>query len=110
MWRLLEFYWRITKDANKQVSTRTKHIEIAEHSIREFCTENTEWITRGMVMRVSSEENTSDMCTKNVDVDTFKYHEKEIDNGFLRLQQKIFDSGKLSKIENQKLLGGISSK
>jgi len=95
---------------NKQVSSRTKHIEIAEHSIREFCTENTEGITRGMVMRVSSEENTSDICTKNVDAATFKYHEKEIDYGFLRLRQKIFDSEKLSKIKNQKLLGGMSSK
>jgi len=70
---------------NKQVSSRTNHIEIAEDSIREFCTENTEGITRGMVMRVSSKENTSDICTKNVDVATFKYHEKEIDNA-----QKVF--------------------
>jgi len=95
---------------NKQVSSRTKHIEIAEHSIREFCTENTEEITRGMVMRVSSEENTSDICTKNVDVATFKYHEEEIDGGFQRLRQKIFNFEKLSKIENQRLLGGMSSK
>jgi len=60
-------------------------------------------------MRVSSEENTSDICTKNVDVATFKYHEEEIDGGFQRLRQKIFYSEKLSKIENQRLLGGMSS-
>ena len=96
---------------NKQVSSRTKHIDIAMHSIREFCSENDDGITRGTVMRVSSEENTSDICTKNVDVATFKYHEEEIDKGFPRLRQKVFGNGGfISKIENdQKLLGGMSS-
>ena len=42
---------------NKQVSSRTKHIDIAMHSIREFCSMNDYGITRGKVMRVSSEEN-----------------------------------------------------
>jgi hypothetical protein len=94
---------------NKQVSSRTKHIDIAMHSIREFCSENVEGITRGAVMRVSSEENTSDICTKNTDVATFKYHEEEIDSGFSRLRQKVFDSGIAAKLENQRLLGGMSS-
>ena len=94
---------------NKQVSSRTKHIDIAMHSIREFCSENVEGITRGAVMRVSSEENTSDICTKNTDVATFKYHEEEIDKGFSRLRQKVFDSGLAAKLENQRLLGGMSS-
>ena len=65
--------------------------------------------TRGAVMRVSSEENTSDICTKNTDVATFKYHEEEIDKGFSRLRQKVFDSGLAAKLENQRLLGGMSS-
>ena len=94
---------------NKQVSSRTKHIDIAMHSIREFCSENDNGITRGMVMRVSSEENTSDICTKNADVATFRYHEEEIDNGFPRLRQKVFDSSTMKKVENQKLLGRMSS-
>ena len=95
---------------NKQVSSRTKHIDIAMHSIREFCSENLEGITRGAVVRVDSEENTSDICTKNTDVATFKYHEEEIDSGFLRLRQKVFDSGLAGKLENQRLLGGMLSK
>ena len=94
---------------NKQVSSRTKHIEIAEHSIREFCSENIEGITRSVIMRVSSEENTSDICTKNVDVTAFKYHEEEIDNGFPRLRQKIYDGAEyLLTTGNQRLLGGMS--
>ena len=95
---------------NKQVSSRTKHIDIAMHTIREFCSENLEGITRGAVVRISSKENTSDICTKNTDIATFKHHEEEIDNGFLRLRQKVFDSGLADKLENQKLLGGMSSK
>ena len=95
---------------NKQVSSRTKHIDIAMHTIREFCSENLEGITRGVVVRISSKENTSDICTKNTDIATFKHHEEEIDNGFLRLRQKVFDSGLADKLENQKLLRGMSSK
>ena len=72
---------------------------------------NEDGITRGKVMRVSSEENTSDICTKNVDVATFKYHEEEIDNGFSRLRQKVFGkNGFLSENNHdQKLLGGMLS-
>ena len=80
------------------------------HSIREFCSENVEGITCGAVMRVSLEENTLDICTKNTNVATFKYHETEIDNGFPRLRQKVFDSKEIDKFENQRLLGGMSSK
>ena len=94
---------------NKQVSSRTKHIDIAIHSIREFCSRDVEGITRGAVMWISSEENTSDICTKNLDVATFKYHEEEIDNGFLRLRQKIFDPDTVKKLGDQKLLGGMLS-
>jgi len=72
---------------NKQVSLRT----VAMHSIQEFCSENVEGITRCAVARVSSKK-TSDICT-NVDINTFKYHEEEVDNRFPRLRQKVFDSG-----------------
>ena len=72
---------------------------------------NDDGITRGKVMRVSSEENTSDICTKNVDVATFKYHAEEIDNGFPRLRQKVFgkDGFIQSDDHDQKLLGGMLS-
>jgi len=60
-------------------------------------------------MRVSSEDNTSDIYTKNTDVTTFKYYDIEIDLGFLRLRQKVFDSNESDKLENQRLLGGMSS-
>ena len=45
-------------------------------------------MARGAVVRVSSEENTSDICPKNSDVATSKYHEEEFDMAFLRLRQK----------------------
>jgi len=61
---------------NKQVSSRTKHIDIAMHSFSEFYSENVEGITRGAVVRVNSKENTSDICPINVDIATFKYHEE----------------------------------
>ena len=62
-------------------------------------------------MRVSLEENTSDICTKNVDVATFKHHKEEIDKGFLRLRQKVFGNrGWISKMkDDQKLLGGMGT-
>ena len=60
-------------------------------------------------MRVSLEENTSDICTKIVDVATFKYHEVEINNGFPRLRQKVFGADSLYEIENQRFLGGMLS-
>ena len=93
---------------NKQVSSRTNHIDIAMHTIREFCSENLKDITRGAVVRISSKENTSDICTKSTDVAIFKYHEEEIDNGFLRLRQTVFESGLADKLDNLKLLGGMT--
>ena len=76
-------------------------------SLTEICSRNVEGITHGSVMRIRLEENTSDICTKNVDVATFKYHKEEIDNGFLRLRQKIFYSNTVKKLGDQKLLGGM---
>lgn len=70
---------------NKQVGKRTKHIDIHHHFIREF-TSMTNGRIRGKVISVKSEDNVSDIGTKNVDVDTYKRHEYEIDNGFPKLR------------------------
>ena len=81
--------------ANKQVSKRTKHIDLKHHSIREF-TEIEDGIQQGEIMKIELEKNTADVGTKNVEVKLFKKHEKEIDEGMPRLRERIYrDNGTL---------------
>ena len=77
---------------NKQVSQRTKHIDVAAHFIREFCSpERGTGKVRGTIEKIDTKENPSDICTKNTDVKCFEYHADDINNGFPRLRQKVFD-------------------
>lgn len=55
------------------------------------------------------EDNTADICTKNTDVKTFKYHEKEIDGGFPLLKKKVFGKGGIVETLKQNLFGGMLS-
>ena len=64
---------------------------------------------QGHVEKVKTEDNTTDICTKNTDVKTFKYHEKEIDEGFPVLKKKVFGKGGIVENLKQKLFGGMSS-
>ena len=57
--------------------------------------------------KIGTEENTSDICTKNTDVKTFKYHGKEIDEGFPNLKKKVFGPGGTIDGLSQKLFGGL---
>ena len=60
---------------NQQVSMRTKHIDVRAHFIRD-CIKNN-WIT---VKKIKTENNVSDIMTKNCDVETFLRHvEKNLD-------------------------------
>ena len=92
---------------NKQVGMRTKHIDIQYHFVREFCNENSDGIVECHVEKIGTEENTSDICTKNTDVKTFKYHGKEIDEGFPNLKKKVFGPGGMTDGLSQKLFGGL---
>ena len=54
---------------NKQVSQRTKHIDVAAHYIHEFCSpEKGTGKVRGTIEKIDTKENPSDICTKNMDV------------------------------------------
>ena len=77
---------------NKQVSHRTKHIDVAAHFIREFCSpEKRTGKFRGTIEKIDTKENLSDICTKNTDVKCFEHHADDINNGSPKLRQKVFD-------------------
>ena len=57
---------------NKQVSKRTKHMDLKHHFIREF-TECQDGIQQGKIFKIESEFNTADIGTKNVEE---KMHEE----------------------------------
>ena len=61
---------------NKQVSNRTKHIDIRHHFIRE-AREN----GQVEVEHVPGEDNASDVLTKNPSVSSFKINSSKILNG-----------------------------
>jgi hypothetical protein len=64
---------------NKQVSKRTKHIDIKFQFICSFIEEN-DGVQQGEVFKIHTSQNTADIGTKHLDVDAFKMHEKELDN------------------------------
>lgn len=86
---------------NKQVSQRTKHIDIRYHFLRDFTDKGKESCGRGMMMKVKGAENYADIFTKNVDTNTFNHLGEEIDNGLMRFR---LDYDK----EIHQQLGGIS--
>ena len=73
---------------NLQVSQRTKHIDTKFHFIREFISTSNE-IQYGKLFKIDTKYNTADIGTKNVDVQTFIRHEKEIDQGMVELRKYI---------------------
>ena len=94
---------------NKQVSQRTKHIDVAAPFIQEFCSPDRNGLTRGIITKIDMSENPADIFTKKTDVKTFQQHAEEIKNGFPLLRQKAFcDNGTVVRNIDQKLLGGMS--
>jgi hypothetical protein len=79
---------------NQQVGSRTKHIDVRHHYIREMR-------ERGQVevMFVRSEKNSSDILTKNVPEKLLVAHAKDIRNGNLRC-----------RVEWDELVGNIEAK
>jgi hypothetical protein len=61
---------------NKQVSKRTKHIDLKHHFIREF-TECQDGIQQEKIFKIESEFNTADIRTKNVEARLFNRHEEK---------------------------------
>ena len=62
---------------NKQVSPRTKHINIRQHYIREHLTRK-----YGEIRKIKSEDNLADILSKNVSVKLFERLANGILNGF----------------------------
>jgi hypothetical protein len=95
---------------NKQVSQRTKHIDLRYHFIREFTKKNSEGIGKGILAKVHTKENYADLMTKNVDTKIYEYLGDDIDNGLYRFRrEKLSDNdfiqsqvGGMSKIINYK--------
>jgi len=75
--------------ANKQVSKRTKHIDLKHHYIREF-TEMRDGKQDGQVYKINTKDNTADIGTKNVDIQTFIKHAKELDEGMPKLRERVY--------------------
>ena len=75
---------------NKQVSNRTKHIDLKYHYIREFTEKTHDNKQQGIIFKIDTKENTADIGTKNVEVGLFNRHEFEIDNGMPELREKVF--------------------
>ena len=61
---------------NKQVSPRTKHIDVRYHILRYLYDEN-----RLKVNKVKSEDNLSDGLTKNTGLELFKSHTEVVLTG-----------------------------
>ena len=77
---------------NQHVSSRTKHIDIREHYVREHIQE------LGKIVPIKSENNLADVLTKNVTVTTFQRLGTAILNGFKGFEE-MFDFAK-QKREN----------
>ena len=92
---------------NKQVRERTKHIDLKHHFIREFI-DDKDGTQQGEIFKIRTSDNTADVGTKNVEVQLFKKHEEEIDNGMPNLREKIFGKdGVLTKIFSGGMSDGI---
>ena len=74
---------------NRQVSKRTKHIDLKHHFIREF-TEEKDGCKQGEIFKIESEFNTSDIGTKNLDIKSFKRHAQELDDGMPMLRERVY--------------------
>ena len=75
---------------NKQVSKRTKHIDLKHHFIREF-TEDRNGYQQGKIFKIETAFNTADIGTKNVEKHLFIKHAHEINNGGMpMLRERIY--------------------
>ena len=69
---------------NKHVSSRTKHIDIRQHYVREHL--NDEF---GIIQKIDSIANFADILTKNANVKTFEKFSNPILNGFRDYEDKF---------------------
>ena len=68
---------------NQQISQRTKHIDIRHHYLRDLHSEG-----RLDVRFIRSEDNPSDIATKNTDVKTHEKHASDVRNGTMKCRME----------------------
>ena len=73
---------------NKQVSKRTKHMNLKHHFIREF-TKDRNGYQQGKSFKIDTTFNTADIGTKNVEKHLFIKHAHEINNDMLLMGCQI---------------------
>ena len=87
---------------NKQVSQRTKHIDLRYHFLREFTNKGKETCGLGVMRKVFGKENYADLMTKNTDGATFNYLGNDLDKGLKRFREEVYEDEIIQQ------LGGMS--
>ena len=86
---------------NKQVSQRTKHIDLRYHFIWDFMSEGEDGCAKGKLVKVDGTENFADLMTKNVDGKTFDHLVSNVVKGFKKFRDKY-------NVNVNQQLGGMS--
>ena len=81
---------------NRQVSKRTKHIDLKHQFIREV-TEVSNRVQQGVICKVHADLNTAGIGTKNFDVKVFKRHATELDLGMPMLRKRVYGENGILK-------------
>jgi hypothetical protein len=96
--------------SNKQVSQRTKHIDLRYHFVRNFIKKEEDGSSKAILAKVHTKENYADLMTKNVEMSIYEYLGDDVDNGLMRFRnEKLNDKdfiqsqvGGMSRIVNYK--------
>ena len=72
---------------NLHVSSRTKHIDIRKHYVRDHLKQG-----KGEILKIDSEDNFADILTKNVSVKVFEKLSKGLLNGFIGYENRFLFS------------------
>ena len=88
---------------NKQVSQRTKHIDLRYHFLRDFTAKKDGKAARGIMLKVDGKNNYADLMTKNTDGQTFNHLGEDIDKGMKRLREETYEEYVVQQ------LGGMSA-
>ena len=98
---------------NKQVSQRTKHIDVRYHFLRDFTKKGNSSCEKGKLLKVDGKLNYADLMTENTDGTTFKFLGEDIDKGMTMLRDKyegniIQKLGGMSEIEKLEVTDDVS--
>ena len=98
---------------NKQVSQRTKHIDVRYHFLRDFTWKGNNSCEKGKLMKVDGKLNYADLMTKNTDGTTFKFLGEDIDKGMTMLRDNYDEDiiqklGGMSEVEKLEVTDDVS--